>query len=82
MSVRNLEVSPVKFRNQVVGYSVSGIYRDCSDSLWDTFTHHAVFRTKERAEAFLVRIRKSPGTQFNMKHWNVGYNWDGVYSVL
>ncbi len=81
MAIRNIEVAPVKFRNKVVGYSVSGIYRDCTDSLWETFTHHAIFRTEERAQAFLERILNS-STRYNMKHWNVGYSWDGVYSVL
>ena len=77
--IRNLQVEPVHFRNEVVGYSVGGIYRDCPDSLWDPISHDAIFRTQERAERFLARIRAG---RINWAHWRVGASWDGAYSVL
>jgi len=80
--IRSLEVSPVILRNQVIGYSVSGIYRDCSDSLWDPITHNAIFRTKERAERFLAKVAKTSPWDLKLVNWNVGHSWDGCYSVL
>jgi hypothetical protein len=82
MSIRNLKVVPVTFRNEVVGFRVGGITRDCPDSLWDPIAHRAVFRTRERAEAFLARVCNVAPWSLNLKEWLTGYSWDGVYSVL
>jgi len=77
--IRNLKVEPVYFRREIVGYSVGGIIRDCPDSLWDPIIHNAIFRTQERAERFLAKIRAG---RINWAHWRVGPSWDGAYSVL
>lgn len=76
--IRNLQVEPVYFRREIVGYSVGGIIRDCPDSLWDPIIHNAIFRTQERAERFLAKIRGN----LNLTNWRVGASWDGAYSVL
>jgi hypothetical protein len=80
--ITHISVKPVMFRREVVGYSVCGLVRQCSDSLWDPITHRAVFRTKERAERFLAKVSKANKWELKMAHWNVGYDWDGFYSVL
>lgn len=82
MTIRNLEVSPVTFNKEIVGYSVSGVYRQCSDSFWEPITHNAIFRTKERAVRLLQVIKKTNSWNLKMANWNVGHSWDGTYSVL
>lgn len=79
MAIRNFAVEPVLFRKEVVGYSIVGLYRDCSDSFWEPITHNAIFRTKERAEKFFQMF---DAANINMQHWNVGYSWDNVYTVI
>lgn len=78
--IRNLKVEPVYFRREIVGYSVGGIVRDCPDSLWDPISHNAIFRTKERAERFLAKIRGVNGLKLD--NWYLGDSWNGAYSVL
>jgi hypothetical protein len=82
MMITHFAVREVLFRREVIGYSVCGLVRDCPDSLWEPLTHQAVFRTKERAERFLSKVRKINHWELKMAHWNVGYNWSGCYSVL
>lgn len=82
MSIRNLEVSPVHFGRDVVGYSISGIIRDCPDSLWDPIWHNAIFRTRERAERFLARVLATNTWDLKLTNWRVGATWDGKYSAL
>lgn len=82
MAIRDLKVEPVIFRKEVVGYSIAGIYRDCTDSFWEPITHNAIFRTKERAEKFFAKF-VAANSRVSMKHWNVGHNnWDQCYTVL
>jgi hypothetical protein len=80
--IKNIQVSEVRFRNEVVGFSVSAIVRDCSDSLWDPITHQAIFRTRERAERFLAKVCKTHSWDFKMANWNVGHSFNGCYSVI
>lgn len=82
MSIRNLQVEEVTIKGAVVGYRVGGISRDCSDSLWDPIAHRAIFRSRERAERFLARVRNTASWNWKMAEWRVGYTWDGVYSVI
>lgn len=82
MSIRNLKVEEVTFRNVVVGFRVGGIARQCPDSLWDAIFHRAIFRSRERAERFLARVLKTSEWNLKGSEWRVGYSWDGVYSVL
>lgn len=82
MTIRNLQVSPVYFRREIVGYSVEGIIRDCPDSLWDPITHNAIFRTEERAKRFLAKVSKVSTWNLKLANWRVGASWDGAYSVL
>ena len=71
MLVRNLSVIEVQI-NGMLGYQVQGWYRDCSDSLFETVAHAAVFRDRARAERFLKRSKPFPK---DWKHWGkpVGY---------
>lgn len=82
MSIRNLQVKPVTFRNVVVGYRVEGIARDCADSLWDPIFHRVVFRDKARAERLLARVRAVMPWDLKMSEWCTGYTWEGVYTAL
>ena len=56
--IRSLEVATVKVAG-MVGYQIHGLYRDCSDSLYDVIAHAAIFRDKARAERFLAKVRAS-----------------------
>lgn len=54
--MRKLEVATVKVAG-MIGYQIHGLYRDCSDSLWEVIAHAAIFRDKARAERFLAKVR-------------------------
>ncbi|MEY4331962.1 MAG: hypothetical protein RLZZ196_700 [Bacteroidota bacterium] len=66
--MRDLEVVEVKIHG-MTGYQIQGIWRACSDSLWETIAHAAVFRDKARAEKFLLRVKGRPSWQQDWKHW-------------
>jgi hypothetical protein len=68
----NLEVKPVHFRRELIGYCVAGVHRACSDSLWEPVAHEAIFRTQARAERFLAKI-KAPGRSIAWAHWGVPF---------
>lgn len=65
--IRNLQVATVRNAG-VVGYQIHGLYRDCSDSLWDVIAHAAIFRDKARAERFLKKVQRKM-SQFNWQYW-------------
>lgn len=56
------------------GYQIQGLWRACSDSLWETLAHAAIFRDRVRAERFLKKCRTKPSWEYNMKHWGVPTN--------
>lgn len=90
--MRNLCVVEVKIHG-MIGYQIQGLYRDCSDSFWETVAHAAVFRDRARAEKFLKKCGSRPGWEYNWKHWGKPANYIhsfvdaiqtpvAVYSVL
>jgi len=66
--VRDLKVVEVEIRG-MAGYQVQGLYRDCSDSFWETVAHDAVFRDPVRAERFLEKCRGRPSWRWDWQHW-------------
>ena len=66
--IRNLEVATVKVAG-MIGYQVHGLYRDCSDSLYDVIAHAAIFRDKARAERFLAKVRSAG--RLDWQFWGV-----------
>jgi hypothetical protein len=79
MGMRNIEISQVRFGRDVVGFCVSALVRDCPDSLWESISHNAIFKTKERAERYLASQKK---IKPNLKNWRLSASWDGAFSVL
>lgn len=73
MAIRSLEVATVKVAG-IIGYQIHGLYRDCSDSLYEVIAHAAVFRDKARAERFLAKVRASGRLHFNWQHWGKPHN--------
>jgi hypothetical protein len=69
--IRSLEVATVKVAD-VIGYQIHGLYRDCSDSLYEVIAHAAVFRDKARAERFLAKVRASG--RIDWQFWGVPQN--------
>jgi hypothetical protein len=69
--IHSLKVEPVYFRREIVGYSVEGIHRDCSDSLWEPIAHEAIFRSQSRAECFLERVKRS--SSIDRKRWGLPF---------
>jgi len=69
----NLQVNPVYFGRELIGYAVAGFHRACSDSLWEPIAHEAIFRTQARAERFLARI-KAPGRSIKWAHWGIPFD--------
>jgi hypothetical protein len=67
--MRNLSVVNVNVKG-MVGYQIQGIHRACSDSMWETVAHAAIFRDKARAERFLKRVKTSLH-DINWKYWGV-----------
>jgi hypothetical protein len=67
----SLEVKPVYCGRQHIGYSVAGLHRACSDSLWEPIAHAAIFATQARAEAFLAKV-KARG-RFDWQHWGIPF---------
>lgn len=80
--IRNLEVSQVDIRG-MVGWQVQGLYRDCSDSLYEVVAHAAVFRDKARAERFLEVVRSKPSWEWQWAHWGApaGSYFSGVEAM-
>lgn len=68
MAIRSLQIATVKVAG-MIGYQIHGLYRDCSDSLWDVIAHAAVFRDKARAERFLARVRNAD--RIDWSFWGV-----------
>ena len=66
--IRNLEVCTVKVAG-MIGYQIHGLYRDCSDSLYEVIAHAAIFRDKARAERFLKKVCASGRSHFDWKYW-------------
>ena len=64
--MRNLEVVEVNI-NGMVGFQIQGIWRACSDSLWETIAHAAVFRDRVRANKFLAKVKTRPSWEYNWK---------------
>lgn len=74
MSVRNLEVTPVYYRKELIGYQLQGIHRACSDSLWEPLAHNAIFRTRERAERFLAKVKATSSWNWQWKYWGAPFD--------
>jgi hypothetical protein len=71
MTFRNFKVQPVVIAG-VPGFQVQAIWRACSDSLWETMAHAAVFPTRERAERMMARIQAKPWWEWSGKGcWGV-----------
>jgi len=68
--MRNLSVVNVNVLG-MNGYQIQGIHRACSDSLWETAAHAAIFRDKARAERFLERVKKAGPYDLNWEYWGV-----------
>jgi hypothetical protein len=66
--MRDLRVVEVQIHG-MTGYQVQGSYRDCSDSLWETVAHAAVFQDRARAERFLQKCSNRPSWTYNWHHW-------------
>ena len=66
--MRDLRVVEVQIHG-MTGYQIQGSWRACSDSLWETIAHAAVFRDRARAERFLVKVKTRPSWQCNWQHW-------------
>ena len=66
--IRNLEIATVKVAG-MIGYQIHGLYRDCSDSLYEVIAHAAIFRDKARAERFLKKVCSSGRPHFNWQYW-------------
>jgi len=69
--IRNLEVATVQIAG-MIGYQIHGLYRDCSDSLYDVIAHAAIFRDKARAERFLAKVRSAG--RLDWQFWGVPQN--------
>lgn len=90
--MRDLQVVEVKIHG-MTGYQVQALWRDCSDSLWETIAHAAVFRDRARAERFLKKCGSRSSWEYNWRHWGKPANYIhsfadaiqgsvAVYSVL
>lgn len=66
--MRNLQVVPVVIEG-IAGFTVQGLWRSCSDSLWEPIAHAAVFRDKHRANRFLDRVSRKPEWEYQWKFW-------------
>jgi hypothetical protein len=79
MTIKTIEVieyqSAVNRKLVHGGYQLAMLYRDCVDSQYDWIPHPAVFRTKERAEAFLVKMNRN---NINIKNWGKSIPTYGV----
>ncbi len=69
--IHYMKVLPVRLRREIVGYQVAGVHRACSDSLWEPIAHAAIFRTEERAERFLAKVRAAGLIDWN--HWCIPF---------
>lgn len=69
----NLQVKPVYFGRQQIGFSVAGLHRACSDSLWEPVAHEAIFTTQVRAERFLEKIKARGSRALDWKHWGIPF---------
>lgn len=64
------------YREEVVGYHVTALYRPPMEDMWESLDHVAVFRTKERAEAFMAKVVKAnrqayPFLGLDFKNWKI-----------
>lgn len=83
MGFRNLTVTEQTFKREPVGFRVSVLYCECSDSPYEPFSLPVVFPTKERATRMLARIKAGGGFMgINLRHWVPAHSWDGVYSAI
>ena len=62
------------------GYQVQGLWRDCSDSFWETMAHAAVFRNRDRALRFMNRCKSKPSWNYNWAHWGKPANYIHSYA--
>jgi hypothetical protein len=67
----NLEVKPVHFRRELIGFCVAGVHRACSDSLWEPVSHAAIFKTQERAERLLAKVKSR--SSLDWQHWGIPF---------
>jgi len=72
--MRDLQVVEVQIHG-VTGYQVQGNWRACSDSLWETMAHAAVFRDRARAERFLAKVKTRSSWEWNWQHWGKPSNY-------
>jgi len=72
--MKNLRVVEVQIHG-MTGYQIQGSYRDCSDSLWETVAHAAVFRDRARAERFLQKCSSRPSWEYKWRHWGKPANY-------
>jgi len=77
--MRDLQVVEVKI-NGMLGYQIQGNWRACSDSLWETVAHAAVFRDRTRATKFLAKVKTRPSWEYNWKCW--GKPADYIHSSI
>lgn len=61
------------------GYQIQGLYRDCSDSFWETVAHAAVFRDRSQAERFLAKCNSRPSWKYNWAWWGKPDNYVHSY---
>lgn len=72
--MRDLRVVKVQIHG-MTGYQIQGSWRDCSDSLWETIAHAAVFRDPTRAERFLQKCGSRPIWEYSWRHWGKPANY-------
>jgi hypothetical protein len=70
--IASLQVKPVYFGREHIGYCVAGVHRACSDSLWEPIAHAAIFKTQVRAERFLAKIKAS-SRSLDWQHWGIPF---------
>ena len=66
--MRDLQVVQVKIQG-MTGYQIQGSWRSCSDSLWETIAHAAVFLDLARAQRFLTVVKSKSSWEYNWKNW-------------
>lgn len=70
MQVYSITVTAFTIKRQVVGFHVAAVYRAPFDDMFDTIDHPAVFSTRERAEAFAVKLQaKNIRHELNLGNW-------------
>ena len=69
--MRDLHVNPVTIAG-MAGFQIHGLHRACSDSFWEVAAHPAVFRTRDRAERFLAKIKAA--RRIDYAYWGVPHD--------